>query len=86
MRALRSTMGKKILLSMHPRNFGPDKIVRTYVQPEVKCREKRTGTHTEFFSMKRVGRKFHVVIVENKAMCKKVFCTCKVVVVVFFAN
>ena len=31
--------------------------------------------------MKRVGRKFHVVVVEKKAMCKKVFCTCKVVVV-----
>ena len=28
-RAQRSTIGKKIWLSMHPRNFGSDKIVRT---------------------------------------------------------
>ena len=31
-RALRSTGGKKIWLSMHQRNFGSDKIVRTYVR------------------------------------------------------
>ena len=24
---------RKLWLSMHPRNFGPDKIIRTYVQP-----------------------------------------------------
>ena len=28
-----STMGKKILLSMHPRNFAPDKIICTYIHP-----------------------------------------------------
>ena len=37
----RSTMGNKIWLSMHPRNFFCDKIVRTYVHPfmlaDVKC-------------------------------------------------
>ena len=33
----------------------------------------------EFFSIKRLGRKFHVVVVENKAMCKKGLYTCKVV-------
>lgn len=26
-------MGKKIGLSMHPRNYGSDKIVRKYVHP-----------------------------------------------------
>ena len=31
--AQRSTIGEKIWLSMHPRNFGSDKIVRTYVHP-----------------------------------------------------
>ena len=30
--AQRSTMGKKIRLSMHPRNFGSEKIVRTYLR------------------------------------------------------
>lgn len=30
--AKRSTMGKKIWLSMHQGNFGPDKIVPTYVR------------------------------------------------------
>ena len=32
-RAKRSTMGKKLRLSMHPRNFGSEKIVATYVHP-----------------------------------------------------
>ena len=32
-RAQRSTMGKKLWLSRHPRNFGSDKIVRTYIRP-----------------------------------------------------
>ena len=32
-RAQRSTMGKKFWLSRHPRNFGSDKIVRTYIRP-----------------------------------------------------
>ena len=32
-RAQRSTMGKKFWLSRHPRNFGSDKIVRTYILP-----------------------------------------------------
>ena len=31
--AQRSTMGKKFWLSRHPRNFGSDKIVRTYIRP-----------------------------------------------------
>ena len=30
--AQRSTMGKEIRLSMHPRNFGSEKIVRTYLR------------------------------------------------------
>ena len=30
-----STMGKKIWLSMHPRNFGFDKIVSQYVHPYI---------------------------------------------------
>ena len=38
--AQRSTMGKKIRLSMHPRNFGPEKIVRTYVHPTYVSRGK----------------------------------------------
>ena len=29
----RCTTGKKIWLSMHPRNFGSDKIVGTYIHP-----------------------------------------------------
>ena len=41
-----NTMGKKIWLSMHPRNFGPDKIVYLYVRPfllaEVKCLAQKT--------------------------------------------
>ena len=31
--AQRSTIGKKFWLSRHPRNFGSDKIVRTYIRP-----------------------------------------------------
>ena len=34
-RAQRSTMGKKFWLSRHPRNFGSDKIVRTYIRPSL---------------------------------------------------
>ena len=33
--AERSTVGKKIWLSMHPRNFGSDRIVRAYVRTYV---------------------------------------------------
>ena len=40
----------------------------------VKFRAKRTGTQ-DIFSLKRVGRKFHVVVVENKETCKKGLCT-----------
>ena len=32
-RAQRSTMGEKFWLSRHPRNFGSDIIVRTYIRP-----------------------------------------------------
>ena len=31
-------MGKKIWLSMHPRNFGSDKIVPRYVRPPLQVR------------------------------------------------
>ena len=74
-------MGKKIWLSMHPRNFGPDKnrpYVRTSSRGEI-SRKANGNAQWNFFSIKRVGRRFHAVVVENKAMCKKVFCTCKVV-------
>ena len=48
------------------------KIVRTYVRPAGVNFAKSEREHiVEFFSIKRVGRKFHVVVVENKAMCKK---------------
>ena len=35
LRAQRSIMGKKIWSSTHPRNFGSDKVVRTYVSPHL---------------------------------------------------
>ena len=50
----------------------------------MKFREKRTGTHTEFFSIKRVGRKFDVVVVENKEMCKKGSARAKLLLLLFF--
>ena len=47
-RTQRSAMGKKIWLSMHPRNFGSYKVVCTYVHPFIQARVKFCISNTRF--------------------------------------
>ena len=49
-------MGKKIWLSMHPRNLGSDKIVRIYVRPPLHV---SWGEILHFKQRERFGGKSH---------------------------
>ena len=49
-------MGKKIWLSMHPRNLGNDKIVRIYVRPPLHV---SWGEILHFKQRERFGGKSH---------------------------
>ena len=55
----RSTMSKKIWLSMHSRNFGSDKIVLTYVRPPLLLSRGETlhFKHPAFFCGKSHGHR-----------------------------
>ena len=54
--AKRSTMGKKIWLSMHPRNFSSEKVVRTSVRPYVRPPLHVRRCETSHFNYSRFRR------------------------------
>ena len=56
---MRSTMGKKIWLPMHSRNFGSDKVVLTYVRPplHVSWGETLHSKHLARFGGKSYGHR-----------------------------
>ena len=60
-RAQRSTMAKKIWLSMNPRNFVSDKIVRTYERPPIHVR-RREMPHLLVGSFRHMLSVFNLIL------------------------